>query len=209
MAGQQLKVLNALDVVKTQWYHFTAIVIAGMGFFADAFDLFCIPLVTKLLGHIYYHEEGSKTPDFLPANVAAAVNGVAFCGTLAGQLFFGWLGDKMGFGIGGDYPLSATIMSEYANRKTRGAFIAAVFAMQGFGILTGGMAAIIVSAAFKAIYPASTYAMDFLKLIMLGAASDMAKVFQVDLEAEEQKVEQITQDKIVYLLLTTLAFILA
>ncbi|TXG72355.1 hypothetical protein EZV62_000934 [Acer yangbiense] len=130
MAGQQLKVLNALDVVKTQWYHFTAIVIAGMGFFVDAFDLFCIPLVTKLLGHIYYHEEG--------------------------------------FGIGGDYPLSATIMSEYANRKTRGAFIAAVFAMQGFGILTGGMAAIIVSAAFKAIYPASTYAMDFLKLIMLG-----------------------------------------
>lgn len=28
---------------------------------------------------------------------------------------------------------SATIMSEYANKKTRGAFIAAVFAMQGFG----------------------------------------------------------------------------
>ncbi|KAK2643688.1 hypothetical protein Ddye_018887 [Dipteronia dyeriana] len=66
----------------------------------------------------------------------------------------------LGFGIGGDYPLSATIMSEYASRKTRGAFIAAVFAMQGFGILTGGMAAFIISTAFKAIYPASTYAMD-------------------------------------------------
>ena len=36
----------------------------------------------------------------------------------------------LGFGIGGDYPLSATIMSEYANTKTRGAFIAAVFAQQ-------------------------------------------------------------------------------
>ena len=88
------------------------------------------------------------------------------------QLFFGYLGDKMGrkrvygvtllimivcsicsglsmgntatsvittlcffrfwlgFGIGGDYPLSATIMSEYANTRTRGGFIAAVFAMQ-------------------------------------------------------------------------------
>ncbi|KAL5981854.1 hypothetical protein ACLOJK_015921 [Asimina triloba] len=104
---------------------------------------------------------------------SAVVNGVALCCSLAGQLFFGWLGDKLGrkrvygltlllmvvcsvayglsfrgspkavmailcfcrfclgFGIGGDYPLSATIMSEYANKKTRGAFIAAVFAMQG------------------------------------------------------------------------------
>ncbi|KAL6535218.1 Low affinity inorganic phosphate transporter 1 [Orobanche minor] len=202
MAKEQLQVLNALDVAKTQWYHFTAIVIAGMGFFTDAYDLFCISLVTKLLGRIYYHHEGAAKPGTLPPNVSAAVNGVAFCGTLAGQLFFGWLGDKLGrkkvygmtlmlmvlcsvasglsfsdkpksvmatlcffrfwlgFGIGGDYPLSATIMSEYANKKTRGAFIAAVFAMQGFGILAGGTVAIIVSAAFKAAYPAPTYAED-------------------------------------------------
>ncbi|CBI23635.3 unnamed protein product, partial [Vitis vinifera] len=36
----------------------------------------------------------------------------------------------------------------YANKKTRGAFIAAVFAMQGFGILAGGIVSLIVSAAF-------------------------------------------------------------
>lgn len=202
MAGEQLQVLNALDVAKTQWYHFTAIVIAGMGFFTDAYDLFCISLVTKLLGRIYYTKPGSPTPGSLPSNVSAAVNGVAFCGTLTGQLFFGWLGDKMGrkraygmtlmlmvlcsiasglsfghnptgvmatlcffrfwlgFGIGGDYPLSATIMSEYANKKTRGAFIAAVFAMQGFGILAGGMVAIIVSSAFDSKYPAPAYEVD-------------------------------------------------
>ncbi|XP_042062780.1 low affinity inorganic phosphate transporter 1-like [Salvia splendens] len=199
MAKKQLEVLNALDVAKTQWYHFTAIVIAGMGFFTDAYDLFCISLVTKLLGRLYYTVPGAEKPGSLPPNVAAAVNGVAFCGTLTGQLFFGWLGDKLGrkkvygmtlmmmvicsiasglslgsqpkavmatlcffrfwlgFGIGGDYPLSATIMSEYANKKTRGAFIAAVFAMQGFGILAGGMVAIIMSAAFKAAYPSPAY----------------------------------------------------
>lgn len=33
-------------------------------------------------------------------------------------------------GIGGDYPLSAVITSEYATVKTRGAMIGAVFAMQ-------------------------------------------------------------------------------
>ncbi|XP_043693573.1 inorganic phosphate transporter 1-4 [Telopea speciosissima] len=277
MANDQLQVLNALDVAKTQWYHFTAIVIAGMGFFTDAYDLFCISLVTKLLGRIYYHHDGAPKPGSLPPNVSAAVNGVAFCGTLAGQLFFGWLGDKMGrkrvygmtlmvmvlcsvasglsfghtaksvmatlcffrfwlgFGIGGDYPLSATIMSEYANKKTRGAFIAAVFAMQGFGILAGGMVAIIVSAAFKAKYPAPTYEenpiastipeADFVWRIILmfgalpalltyywrlkmpetarytalvaknakQAASDMARVMQVEIESEQEKVDQLSE----------------
>ncbi|RDX75137.1 putative inorganic phosphate transporter 1-7, partial [Mucuna pruriens] len=202
MGKEQVQVLNALDVAKTQWYHFTAIIIAGMGFFTDAYDLFCISLVTKLLGRIYYHVDGATKPGTLPPNVSATVNGVAFIGTLTGQLFFGWLGDKMGrkkvygmtlmlmvissiasglsfgrepktvmatlcffrfwlgFGIGGDYPLSATIMSEYSNKKTRGAFIAAVFAMQGFGILGGGIFAIIISAAFKNRFDAPAYEVD-------------------------------------------------
>ncbi|CAN6283404.1 unnamed protein product [Urochloa humidicola] len=197
--GENLQVLSALDAAKTQWYHFTAIIVAGMGFFTDAYDLFCISLVTKLLGRIYYTDLSKPDPGSLPPNVAAAVNGVAFCGTLAGQLFFGWLGDKLGrksvygmtlmlmvlcsiasglsfghtpvgvmatlcffrfwlgFGIGGDYPLSATIMSEYANKRTRGAFIAAVFAMQGFGILAGGIVTLIISAAFRAGFPAPAY----------------------------------------------------
>lgn len=202
MAKEQLQVLSALDSARTQWYHFTAIIISGMGFFTDAYDLFCISLVTKLLGRIYYHVDGSKKPGTLPPGVSAAVNGVAFVGTLSGQLFFGWLGDKMGrkkvygltlmlmvvcsicsglsfghtpksvmttlcffrfwlgFGIGGDYPLSATIMSEYSNKKTRGAFIAAVFAMQGFGILGGGVLAIIVSSTFEASFSAPAYEVD-------------------------------------------------
>ncbi|VFQ73153.1 unnamed protein product [Cuscuta campestris] len=198
-AGEGMNVLKKLDEAKTQYYHFKAVVIAGMGFFTDAYDLFCISLVTKLLGRIYYHVPGSPKPGTLPPNVSAAVNGVAFCGTLAGQLFFGWLGDRMGrkrvygltlllmfcssvasglsfgsspravmatlcffrfwlgFGIGGDYPLSATIMSEYASKSNRGAFIAAVFAMQGFGILAGGAVAMLVSAAFDRAYRAPSY----------------------------------------------------
>ncbi|KAH7442983.1 hypothetical protein KP509_02G011300 [Ceratopteris richardii] len=246
-----------------------------MGFFTDAYDLFCISTVTKLLGRIYYYDPSTSKPGVLPANVSAAVNGVALCGTLAGQLFFGWLGDKLGrkkvygitlmcmvfssiacglsfghtaksvmttlcffrfwlgFGIGGDYPLSATIMSEYANKRTRGAFIAAVFAMQGFGILGGAAVAIIVAVAFKNAFPeppfnvdpvASTpLAADFAWRIifMVGAvpaaltyywrmkmpetarytalvagnakkaASDMTTVLQVELEAEQHKIDVI------------------
>ncbi|KAL4317723.1 hypothetical protein S245_053996 [Arachis hypogaea] len=271
--GDQLGVLTALDAAKTQWYHFTAIVIAGMGFFTDAYDLFSIANVTKLLGRIYYTHEGAPKPGTLPPNVSCAVNGVALCGTLAGQLFFGWLGDKLGrkkvygltlalmvvsslasglsfgksakgvistlcffrfwlgFGIGGDYPLSATIMSEYANKKTRGAFIAAVFAMQGFGILVGGIVSLIVSTAFDHAYKAPPYNVDpkaslvpeadyvWRIILMFGAvpaaltyywrmkmpetarytalvarnakqaAQDMSKVLQVEIVAEQEKVD--------------------
>lgn len=91
-----LQVLNALDLAKTQLYHFTAIIIAGMGFFTDAYDLFSISLVTKLLGRIYYTKPDLLKPGTLPPVVSASVTGVALVGTLAGQLFFGWLGDKMG-----------------------------------------------------------------------------------------------------------------
>ncbi|KAF8721281.1 hypothetical protein HU200_023209 [Digitaria exilis] len=215
---------GAMARQQLQWYHFTAIVVAGMGFFTDAYDLFCISLVTKLLARIYYTDLAKPDPGTLPPNVAAAVNGVALCGTLAGQLFFGWLGDRLGrksvygmtlllmvacsvasglsfgstpaavmatlcffrfwlgFGIGGDYPLSATIMSEYANKKTRGGFIAAVFAMQGFGILAGGIVTLAISMAFRTAFPAPAYMVDaaastvpqadyvWRLILMLGAA---------------------------------------
>ncbi|GAA0140448.1 hypothetical protein Leryth_016816 [Lithospermum erythrorhizon] len=279
MVREQLEVLNALDVAKTQVYHFTTIVIAGMGFFTDAYDLFSISLVTKLLGRIYYYKQGSPKPGTLPPGVSSSVTGVALVGTLAGQLFFGWLGDKMGrkkvygitlilmiicsvasglsfgssakgvmttlcffrfwlgFGIGGDYPLSATIMSEYANKKTRGAFIAAVFAMQGFGILFSGIITLIVSAGFDHKYKVPAYNVDpagstvpetdyiWRIILMFGslpaaltyywrmkmpetarytalvakdakkAAADMGRVLQVEIEAEHEKIEQISQDK--------------
>ncbi|CAO1945389.1 unnamed protein product [Urochloa humidicola] len=193
--GSNLAVLDALDSARTQMYHMKAIVIAGMGFFTDAYDLFCISTVSKLLGRLYYTDDNlnfsdaSKSkPGTLPVSVNNMVTGVALVGTLMGQLVFGYFGDKLGrkrvygitlvlmaacaigsglsfgssakavigtlcffrfwlgFGIGGDYPLSATIMSEYSNKKTRGAFIAAVFAMQGVGIIFAGLVSMIVSA---------------------------------------------------------------
>lgn len=42
-----------------------------------------------------------------------------------------WWRLALGFGIGGDYPLSACISGEYANKKNRGTMIATVFSMQG------------------------------------------------------------------------------
>ena len=205
MATEKIGVLKALDSAKVQLYHFTAIVITGMGFFTDAYDIFCISIVTKLLGRIYYTEANPTVPGTLPPAVNSAVTAATLCGTFAGQLFFGWLGDKLGrkrvygvtlllmvfcsiasglsfgkepagvittlcffrfwlgFGIGGDYPLSATIMSEYANKRTRGAFIAAVFAMQGIGILFGGIVGLTVAGAFNDHYKSVKFSIDATK----------------------------------------------
>jgi PHS family inorganic phosphate transporter-like MFS transporter len=41
----------------------------------------------------------------------------------------------MGVGIGGDYPLSAVIASEFASTRSRGRLMTAVFASQGWGYL--------------------------------------------------------------------------
>ncbi|XVF12619.1 hypothetical protein REPUB_Repub08aG0134600 [Reevesia pubescens] len=202
-SNNNLSVLEALDTARTQWYHVKAIVIAGMGFFTDAYDLFCITTVSKLLGRLYYYDPAlPNKPGKLPHNINNLVTGVALFGTLTGQLVFGRLGDKLGrkkvygitlilmvicaicsglsfgstsgsvigtlcffrfwlgFGIGGDYPLSATIMSEYANKKTRGAFIAAVFAMQGVGIIFAGLVSLTLSAIFLKQYPAPSFKED-------------------------------------------------
>ncbi|ESQ27484.1 hypothetical protein EUTSA_v10018375mg [Eutrema salsugineum] len=181
-----LRVLSALDAARIQWYHFKAIIVAGMGLFTDAYDLFCIAPVMKMISQIYYHKDSIGTA------VLSTSYAIALLGTALGQLLFGYLGDRvgrrrvyglcllimvlssfgcgfsvcttrrscvmaslgffrfvLGLGIGGDYPLSATIMSEFANKRTRGAFIAAVFSMQGLGILTSSAVTMAVCVAFK------------------------------------------------------------
>src|SRR5260370_4641826 len=50
----------------------------------------------------------------------------------------------LGLGIGGDYPVSATLMSEYSNRKDRGKLITMVFSMQGLGLILGPLVAIVL-----------------------------------------------------------------
>ncbi|KAJ0255949.1 hypothetical protein HA466_0089850 [Hirschfeldia incana] len=182
----ELRVLSALDATRIQLYHFKAIIIAGMGLFTDAYDLFCIAPVLNMLGEIYYKEDSIGTP------LLSTFYVISLLGAALGQLFVGYLGDRLGrrrvygicllimvlssfacgfsvcttrrscvmaslgffrfvlgLGIGGDYPLSATIMSEFANKKTRGSFISAVFSMQGLGILMSSAVTMSVCSAFK------------------------------------------------------------
>ncbi|TVU11409.1 hypothetical protein EJB05_44994, partial [Eragrostis curvula] len=134
--------MPAIRVLTAQYYHFKAIIIAGMGLFTDSYDLFCIAHVMKLIGRVYFAAGEDGQPGVTPPAVVSATVGVALLGAvLRGQRL-------LRVGIGGDYPLSATIMFEFANKRTRGAFIAAVFSMQGFGILASSGVTMAVAAAF-------------------------------------------------------------
>ncbi len=147
--------------------------IAGMGFFTDAYDLFIIGVVLKLL----------KAEWHIGALETAIVGATALVSAAIGSAVFGRIADVfgrkyiygfevlvlgagaiasafspniwwlvafrfiLGLGIGGDYPVSATIASEFAGKKTRGFMISTVFAMQGIGLIVGPLLAIALLAA--------------------------------------------------------------
>jgi len=81
------------------------------------------------------------------ATLAQSLTSDSYSTSVVGLLIFWRV--IMGIGIGGDYPLSSIITSEFATTKWRGAMMGAVFAMQGIGQLGAAMCALIVTVAFK------------------------------------------------------------
>jgi len=177
--------LAEVDNAKFSWFHAKVCIVAGVGFFTDAYDIFAINIASIMLGYVY--GVGGK----LNANQDLGVKVATPVGTLCGQLLFGWLADIvgrkkmygvelmiiiiatfaqalsgqspsvniigalvtwrfiMGVGIGGDYPLSAVISSEFASTRIRGRMMTAVFANQGWGNFAAVLVAFIITVAYK------------------------------------------------------------
>ncbi|KAI0046571.1 phosphate permease [Auriscalpium vulgare] len=78
----------------------------------------------------------------------------------------------MGVGIGGDYPLSAVISSEFAATRSRGRLMTAVFAAQGWGNFSAALVSLIVVAAFKTQIlhdnPTTLHHVDFCWRLLIG-----------------------------------------
>ncbi|KAJ1337111.1 phosphate:H+ symporter [Batrachochytrium salamandrivorans] len=190
-----------LDDAKLGWFHMRATLVAGVGFFTDAAQIWG----KSRAGGINF-----STSNYWK-HIDALVKASTSWGNLIGQLGFGYLGDKLGrkqmygieliimivctigsafasstlkgidilavlgiwrfflgIGIGGDYPMSAIITSEFANVRYRGMMMAAVFAMQGVGILVGGIVAIATLAAFETAIRSDILYLDYVWRIMLG-----------------------------------------
>jgi len=157
-----------LDEASLSRFHLRAVLVSGMGFFTDAYDLFVIGIASTLIAK----EWGLSSGELALLNstmLAAAFLGAFVFGRfadLAGRkrvywmvaaiMIVGALGSAvspslwvlivfrfvLGFGVGGDYPVSAVMMSEYANRKDRGKLVGMVFGTQALGLIVGPLIAL-------------------------------------------------------------------
>ena len=163
-------VLEQLDNSTLSGFHWKAMITSGMGFFTDAYDLFIIGVALAILTPLWHLNTFEISLVGSTSLIAAALGSIIFgriadfvgrkaiygftlvvlaIGAIASALapnliFLLIFRFILGLGIGGDYPLSATLMSEYANRKDRGKLITMVFSMQGLGLVLAPLIAIIL-----------------------------------------------------------------
>jgi MFS family permease len=157
-----------LDEASLNRVHLRAVLASGVGFFTDAYDLFVIGIASALItkdwhlssGHLailnstmlgaafagalvfgrYADVAGRKRVYWLVAAVMiAGALGSALSGSFWMLIGFRFL---LGIGVGGDYPVSAVMVSEYANRKDRGKLVGMVFGTQALGLIVGPLIAL-------------------------------------------------------------------
>ncbi len=164
------ELLHSLDEVGLAKHHFRTMFTAGMGFFTDAYDLFIIGVTIALLTPIWHLTAidiawlgstsliGAAMGAFVFGKISDIFGRKAIYGLEVIILTIAAIGSAfsqdimqliiwrfiLGIGIGGDYPISAIIMSEYSNRKDRGKLIGMVFSLQGIGLIAGPMVAILI-----------------------------------------------------------------
>jgi MFS transporter, PHS family, inorganic phosphate transporter len=169
-SAQANSAFAALDDAKPNRFQLKIMFVAGMGFFTDAYDLFVIGIVVKIVTE-QWNLDSSQTALLSSATLAASAVGALIFGRVADMLgrkrIYGfevlilaggaiasafapnitWLiifRCILGIGIGGDYPVSATIMSEYAGSKSRGRMVGLVFSMQAAGLIFGPLFAVLL-----------------------------------------------------------------
>jgi PHS family inorganic phosphate transporter-like MFS transporter len=160
--------VEALDEASLSKFHLRAVLVSGMGFFTDAYDLFIIGIASTLIAKEWHLSSGQLAllnstmlgAAFLGAMVfgrfadvagrkrvywlVAVIMVVAALGSALSPSFWVLIAFRfvLGFGVGGDYPVSAVLMSEYANRKDRGKLVGMVFGTQALGLIVGPLVAL-------------------------------------------------------------------
>ena len=164
---------QALDESGISRFQLKIMFVSGMGFFTDAYDLFVIGIVVSLI-ETQWKLSTNQVSWLNSATLLASAVGAIVFGRVADMLgrkrIYGYevlilaagaiasafapnytfllvCRVILGIGIGGDYPVSATIMSEYSGKQSRGRMVGLVFAMQGAGLIVGPLIASILLAS--------------------------------------------------------------
>jgi PHS family inorganic phosphate transporter-like MFS transporter len=134
-----------LNDAKLGWFHFRAVLVSGVGFFTDAYDIFVIGQALPIIYQLYYpvnngiytfpdgntvHLDASNSAsNFIAENphVDALLKASTNWGNLIGQLGFGYLGDRLGrkkmYGVELIIMIVCTLGSAMAGSAVRGASI--------------------------------------------------------------------------------------
>jgi MFS transporter, PHS family, inorganic phosphate transporter len=166
-AASSTNEFQALDDSKITRAQLKIMFVSGMGFFTDAYDLFVIGIVVALVKTQWTLSTNQVSWVNSATLLASAVGAILF-GRIADMLgrkrIYGYevlilaIGAIasafapnytfllvcrviLGIGIGGDYPVSATIMSEYSGKRDRGKMVGLVFSMQAAGLVVGPLIA--------------------------------------------------------------------
>ncbi|KAH9972151.1 major facilitator superfamily domain-containing protein [Lactifluus volemus] len=99
LAEDRTEALMRIDEAPFSWSHLKACLIAGIGFFTEAYDVFAINQASLMLGHVYGHTIDTFGRRQLSTNQDFGIKVVPLVGNLLGQLLFGWLGWKSIYGI--------------------------------------------------------------------------------------------------------------
>lgn len=162
----QNNLLEKMDTARSSRFHIKTIFVSGMGFFTDAYDLFILATAAPIIYSVFAVSNSTVQGLVGASALFGAFIGAILFGQIADRIgrkavygieliimivfavvsafsvnitmliisrFF------LGVGVGGDYPVSSTLMSEYASVKHRGKMVSMVFAMQGFGLLFGAL----------------------------------------------------------------------
>lgn len=92
---QRRQALAKIDNARFGWRHVRAIVVAGVGFFTDSYDIFAINMASAMLGVVFWLG-ASKNPGKIPSSADTAIKVSTSGGTVIGQLLFGFLADRVG-----------------------------------------------------------------------------------------------------------------
>ncbi|KAF2448296.1 MFS general substrate transporter [Karstenula rhodostoma CBS 690.94] len=87
----------ALQTIDSAPFQAWVVVVAGIGFLTDSFALFCLNVVTPMIGYVYWphNVDNDGTPQ-LPASVKTALMCSTLAGTMIGQVAFGVAADQLG-----------------------------------------------------------------------------------------------------------------
>ncbi len=145
-----------------------AVVASGIGFFTDAYDLFVIGIVSTLL-KAQWHLGTGQLALLNAVMLGAAFLGALFFGRIAdsiGRTRVYWISAALmvlaaigsalspslvvlavfrfllGVGVGGDYPVTSVLVSEYAHHGNRGRQVGLVFSAQAVGLIVGPLLAL-------------------------------------------------------------------